>query len=437
MTGLTQQAHQSNKRQLLAIFAIALGVRLALTPLYANLPNGTLDEGFWKHWMERIHEHGVLNIFRTSDTDYVGYHWVLWILATIYDWIGGPYTQTTPSLHILVKVPSIFFDLALIAVVYRVTLVAVDSEDSWRKTSRDMRGLCALAAAAICAFHPAILYDSAVWAQTDAAISAAMLASLVLAFSGRPGWSGFILALGFAVKPHPIILVPLLALVLWRRGRLKAIAQALVSAALTMALVLGPWLVHGDAQRIGSVYATLFTKERQRLSELAWNIWWIPDQVGDPRPNSAAFGWFEVLTYERLAFGLSACATVLAISFAIRNSDFVSMLIAAAYQAFSFYELPIGSHERYLYPLLVLLLPVIFVRPKWLLLYVPVSATFFLNLVVVAPPMRRYMDQYVYGEFGLFVSAIQALLFAVFTVLLLQGVAGRRARSRPLRLTSA
>ncbi len=77
MTDLTPPIDRSPKGQLLAIFALAIGVRLALTPLYARLPNGTLDEGFWTHWMQRIHEHGVLNIFRTSDTDYVGYHWVL------------------------------------------------------------------------------------------------------------------------------------------------------------------------------------------------------------------------------------------------------------------------------------------------------------------------------------------------------------------------
>ncbi len=411
----------STWRTLLAIVAVGLAVRVALTPLYANLPNGTLDEGFWKHWMQRIHEHGVLNIFRTSDTDYVGYHWVLWILATIYDWIGGPYTQTAPTLHILVKVPSILFDLGLIAVVYRVTIYVVGGNDLGAE-SRDTARACGLGAASVLALHPAVLYDSAVWAQTDAAISAVMLVSLVLAFARHPGWSGFAFGLGFAIKPHPIILVPLLAVTLWRAGRVKAVIRWLVASGLTLAMVLFPWLLHGDGQRIADVYETLFTKERQRLSELAWNIWWIPDQLGDPRAKSPAFGLFDALTYERIALVLSASATLLVVSYALRNGALISALIAAAYQAFAFYELPIGSHERYLYPLFVLLLPVVFVRPRWLILYGPLSATFFLNLVVVAPPMRRYMDQYVYSDFGVYVAAIQAVIFAGFTVVLVRGV---------------
>ncbi len=101
------------KHPLATLIVVALVVRLALTPLYAHLPNGLLDEGFWKHWMEIIEREGVLNIFRESDTDYVGYQWVLCLLSLAYGVIGGPYTQTTPSLHILVKVPSIVFDVAL------------------------------------------------------------------------------------------------------------------------------------------------------------------------------------------------------------------------------------------------------------------------------------------------------------------------------------
>ena len=38
-------------RRLIAIVLAALLLRVALLPLYARLPNGYLDEGFWKFWM--------------------------------------------------------------------------------------------------------------------------------------------------------------------------------------------------------------------------------------------------------------------------------------------------------------------------------------------------------------------------------------------------
>ena len=89
------------------IVATALCLRLALAPAYAYLPNDYLDERFWTSWMFAIHDHGILNIFRTSEANYVGYQWVLWLLSIIYDAIGGAYRAGDTRLHLLVKAPSI------------------------------------------------------------------------------------------------------------------------------------------------------------------------------------------------------------------------------------------------------------------------------------------------------------------------------------------
>jgi hypothetical protein len=59
---------------LIALLIVAFAIRLPLLPLWAYLDKGFNDEGFWKNWMVAIHQHGLLNIFRTTDTDYVGYH---------------------------------------------------------------------------------------------------------------------------------------------------------------------------------------------------------------------------------------------------------------------------------------------------------------------------------------------------------------------------
>jgi Gpi18-like mannosyltransferase len=408
---------------LAAIVAAGIAVRLALTPLYAYLPDGLLDEGFWKHWMERIDQHGVLNIFRTSDTDYVGYHWLLWLMSMIYDVIGGPYTQTTPSLHIFVKMPSIIFDVILILVVYRATLMLTANDQSGVPASRlpllATRLSPALVAAAVIAFHPAVLYDSAVWAQTDAAITAAMMGALLLAYSARPLGAGASIALGLAVKPHPVIAGPLLLLTLLRHGGWRAIALAAAAVLAVAAIVLGPWVLHGDTARIIDVYEKLFTPERFRLSELAWNGWWIADTAGDPRPGDAVFGVMSWLTWERLALTLSFAAAALAFAYAWRRPGLWALLIAAAYQAFAFYMLPVGSHERYVYPLLAFLLPAAVLDRRWALLYGAVSATFFLNLIVVAPPVKEFADRWVYSWFGAWVGAANVALFAGMTLALL------------------
>jgi Gpi18-like mannosyltransferase len=405
------------------IIVSALLVRFALTPLYAYLPDGALDEGYWKYWMYHIQDGGFLNVFRTTETDYVGYHWVLWPLAGFYGLFSDTYNDTTPLLHVLVKMPSIAFDVALIFVVYHATRMLVMDRADGEKL--------ALVAAAAIAFHPAVVYDSAVWAQTDSAIAAAMLGAIVLAYRSRPALAGASYTLGLAVKPHPVIIGPLLLLAVLRHGGVRAALLAGAAIAVVAALVLGPWIAHGELGRIVDIYQGLFTRDYHRLSELAWNGWHVFDYAGDPGPGSSLVG---PVTFRLAGLALSACAAVLAIAYAAKRPGLHYALIAAAYQAFAFYALPIGTHERYLYPLFAFLLPVAVIDRRWLWLYVPLSATFFLNLVVVAPPIPNMADRWVYTAFGPSVAVVNMALFAAFTaVLVRESLVAPRKRSVPHR----
>jgi hypothetical protein len=407
---------------LATIIAAGLAVRVALLPLTARLPNNLTDEGFWKHWMEIIHRDGVLNIFRASDTDYVGYHWVLWLLTLVYDVMGGPYTDDDFSLHILVKMPPVLLDVALIVTVFLATRALFRQQGVEERRAQS----AALLAAGIIAFQPAVLYDSAVWGQTDSAISAAMLGAILLAAINRPFTAGAVLALGLAVKPHPVIVGPLVLILLWRSGGWRAIALATVGGLLVAAVVLGPWILHGELGRIIDVYQVLFTKERQRLSELAWNFWWIIDQQGDPLPTDRVAPWLPV-SFKMTGLAISALSAALAVAYAWVRPGLRGALVAAAHRV-RLHAWPVGSHERYLYPFLALLLPAALLDRRWLWLYVSVSVTFFLNLFVVAPPVHSWMDRWVYSDFGTGVAALNTLLFAAFTCMLLLGLRSRRRR---------
>src|SRR5581483_10145246 len=286
----TQPRHRSSvatfsaRRVLIAILVAALLLRAALTPLYAYLPHGFTDEGFWKFWMQHIHDEGVLNIFRTTETDYVGYHWVLWLLSLVYDAIGGPYgNNSSPSLHILVKWPSILFDVALIVVTWAPTR-ALLLREGLAPARAERYGLVA---AAVVALHPAVAYASAVWAQTDSAVAAAMLGSVVLAERGRPGWSGAVWALGFMVKPHPIVVAPVLAMLVLRRSGMTGALRGASAAAAVVLAILAPWLAHGEAGRIAHVYRAVATADYGRLSSAAWNLWWPLDVARRPLPDDA------------------------------------------------------------------------------------------------------------------------------------------------------
>ncbi len=401
---------------LAVLLVCALAIRVALIPLYARLPGGFYDEDFWKLWMQAIHDHGVLNVFRATDSEYLGYQWLLWLLASIYQFIGGSYTQTSPSLHALVKVPSIAFDLMLIVVVYEATRLLYSESTAGSQHDGRRREWAALTAAALFAFQPAVLYDSAIWAQTDAGVTAAMLGSLVLAASRRP-WLGWLVwTLGFLIKPHPVIMLPILVVVTVRAHGWCGAARASTAVPLVVAIVLGPWIAHGDLGRILDTYHRLFTADYERLSSSAWNLWWFVDVASHPHPEDDVGGAW--LTYRMLGLALSAMAGGLAVLAAARLSLLRGALLGAAYASCAFYVLPISTHERYLYPFLALMLPVVVVERRWLWLYIPLSATLVLNLIVVAPPISAWTDRWIESPFSLAVAACNVTLFCVFTMAL-------------------
>ena len=53
----------SGWRSLSLVLLLSLLVRIPFIPLFAYLPDGSLDESDWKGWMQALHEHGFLNIF--------------------------------------------------------------------------------------------------------------------------------------------------------------------------------------------------------------------------------------------------------------------------------------------------------------------------------------------------------------------------------------
>ncbi len=430
-------------RQFLLLVAIAVALRVALFPLFAWLPNGYFDETAWKYWMEQIHQHGVLNIFRTTTTDYVGFHWILWLLSIVYAWIGGPYTATTPSLHVLVKVPPLVFDVALMVTVYAATATlvrgertdrAAAAEGRARQPARTRRGAwtdarvrrLALAAAAVIAFQPAVVYDSAVWAQTDAAVTAAMLGSLVLAARGRPATGWMVWTLGFLLKPQPVIIVPVLLLVTLRGGGVRAIGRSLLGSAAVAGVVLGPWIAHGDGGRIAGVYHGLFLATYPRLSAGAWNLWWFWDLNAAHHSTLDPVPGMTFLTYRMAGGALSLAAAGVAFAYAWMRPGLRGALVAAAYLAFAFYVVPVSTHDRYLYPFFGLLLPVAMLERRWLWLYAPASAVFFANLFASAPPLQSLSGQLVDQRVTLWFAGFNLALFAAFTLTLAWGALPRR-----------
>jgi hypothetical protein len=397
------------------VIGAALALRVALMPYHAYLPGGSMDEHFWTAWMRAIHEHGVLNVFSTTSTNYVGYQWVLWALSIVYGWAGGSYSDPGPGLHLLVKTPSVLADVLLIVVTWHATSALVDEEARKRRL--------ALTAAAVIAFQPAVLYDGAVWAQTDASISVAMLAALLLVFRGRPGWAWAVWTAGFLIKPQPVLLLPVLLVLALRTDGPRGMLRGAMTGAGVTACVLGPWILHGDLHRVTTAYGALMGSDYGRLSVSAWNTWWFADRFGHAAPEDPV-AVLPFMTYRVLGMLLSLCAGTIAGGYLWARTDLRRALIAGAYMAFAFYMLPMSTHERYLFPFLVLLLPVAMIERRWLWLYVPASATLFLNMFVIAPSASSWSGRWVDAPFIWGAAGLNVAVFAAFTAVVASGARG-------------
>jgi hypothetical protein len=198
--------------------------------------------------------------------------------------------------------------------------------------------------------------------------------------------------------------------------------QGALVALVLLVVTLEPWLAHGDGLRIGSTYKDMFSGEYSpfagdaRLSASAWNFWWFTDVASHPQPNDAILVSLPFVTYRVAGLVLSICAGLLALLYLAPRPRLHDTLIAAAYIAFAFYMLPISTHERYLFPFLALMLPVVVVDRGWLRLYVPLSITFFLNLIVVAPPIRELAGVGHESVLSLMIAAVNCGFFMAFTV---------------------
>ena len=410
---------------------VAILMRLPLLPLHTYRWGGGTDSSEYKAWMQVIHEHGILNIFRATQTDYIGYHWVLWLLALVYAPFGDSYSDTAEGLHLLIKVPPLIFEAGLVVAIYFVTRSFVAEVQGRGRTPWLAPTTAAIVMAAVIALHPASLYDAAAWGQIDAATALAMLLSVFFVVRKQYFLAGAIWGVGFVIKPQPVVVAPLLAVLAFDRGDWRSLLK-LAAGGLIAGFIVGlPWVLHGDLRRIGGIYKSLVYEDLGRLSGNSWNFWWFRDLSGDYGPNDRIVAGLP-LTYRTAGTMLTGVFVLLALAYAWAKPGLERALIAAAYMVFAFWMLSTSSHDRYLYPLLALLLPVIAVERKWLLLYIPLSITFTINIIVSAPPSEGWAHDVLESPFSLAMASVNLVLFAAYTVVLVQGLSPLRSELRSL-----
>lgn len=416
---------------LLALLAVALAVRLPLLPLTAHLSGDYSDLLIFKQWAALIHEGGLANVYEDPGVNYIGYNYFLWAAGLVYGWLSPQFDTSSFRLDLLVKAPPVLFDLLLVWATFAVSSrllerhpEAVDGASQrfpiLRRLPMPPSVALALLPAAAVAFAPALVYDSTVWAQTDGVITFFILSAVLALATGRPAIALFLWAVGFTIKPQPLFVLPLLLAFAFWQWRWKGLGKAVIGAAAGLGLMYGYWLVNGKGAELLHVYEMLFTPQ-PTLSMQAWNLWWLPAIHTQPLPDDTLLSIGGAsLGYKNASMLLFGAAALLALAYLRRHRDLTGLLEACAFMAFAFYMLPVSVHERYLYPFFVLAAPVLVMRPRWLLLYAPLSVTFFLNVFIVGPAYKPFATRFLYSELTVGVAALHTLIFGLLSLALLR-----------------
>lgn len=392
---------------LAAIVVIGIATRLFFTPMEGY----GFDIGVNRGWAASAAHFGLIHSYRVQLYGNMLPNYPPLSLG-IFDVVGkiigaGDTTFNEESMlfHIAIKIPGILAD-AIICVLLFFCLKRAGKRD-----------IICLLGSLVYALHPAVIYDTAVWGQSDAIVVIFIVAALLAVASERWILSGVMCALALLSKPHAMLFAPLFAYVFLLQP--KAFVRAFSAFALTMFVALLPFALGGSGQQVLGVY-THSVGYYPTLTSGAYNLWWslFADKANDIQDTTLFFG---TLPYRTFALGLFAVlyATLLS-SFRSafwkkQKSEHLNVLMLLAIAALvnqAYFTFNVEMHERYLFPYMALGLPMLFFNKRTALMYVLTSLCFFINLVGILP--FTFFDKALYTEFPLldaFIGTAQVWLF--------------------------
>lgn len=270
-------------------------------------------------------------------------------------------------------------------------------------------------------FHPAVLYDSAVWGQTDTIYTFFIVAALAASMHRSMMLVGFLLALAVLSKMQTLAIAPLV-LTLLLLGTKRQFLQVLLGAASAALLVFLPFAAGGTLREAFSVF-TGSIGYYNIVSSAAYNLWWalLGDEAGRMQDTDLLFGLVTYRTAGLLIFALVAFIAMILLARTLKqgrkpvpkpDTRTIALFLGAALLASAFFLFNTEMHERYMFPVVALGLPVAFWSRKAAWLYIATTGLYFMNLLGWLPMVL--FDRALYETFHSLDIAIATAQVIVF-----------------------
>lgn len=358
-------------------------VRIILAPLAEH---GDVINYYW--WAKDIYENGLLGFYErhipnampptyppvTSYFFYLsaafqGLLWkVFWFLnisikafpSNLVFWL-----ESERGWYFVNKLPAIFADLGIVYVVYLLVKKI--------KTAKNAK-----IAALLFGLLPPFWYSSAVWGQTDSIFALFMLMAFYLLFEGKMVFSGIFYLLSFLTKPTSFFALPIFALYWLKKGKFKSLAVTAILALGLIFILYFPFHPSGTLPWVVEFYQNSLGGELDYIVANAFNFWGLVHGFGNVSETASFLG----LPSHFVGYATYSALLVYWIYVFLKTrkvSPSFLLLLSALISFSAFLFLP-RMHERYFYPVLLLLLPLVSLDKKTRNVFYLVSFIHVVNL---------------------------------------------------------
>lgn len=409
----------------------AFAVRIALS---CYLEGHKTDIGCFTIWGNNLSSGGFKSFYNPSSgmPDYPpGYMYVLGLMSSIAKAFGHGVYDSFGNYDLVyvafIKLPSIIADLAAAYLVYRLA-------------SKRLRFAPAFLLSALVAFHPVMIYISGGWGQIDQILTILIVLAILALNSNKPILGGVIYGFAILMKPQALMVGPLMALAYFfyvfdpdffknseyvcKDDLNKRLIKTGIAVAAAVALIIISAIPFATKELplfklIWNKYLGTATSYKY-ASVNAYNIFTLFGKNWKPTSDKGFLG---------LSFGtLGTLGMIVSVVFGGvlywfgRKKNRGALYLAAAFTFVSLFTLGHYMHERYLFPMLLLLFMAYIYYHDRRLMYAMLAytATAMVNCVAAF-----YYSKY--HEFGLYwddrivfwCSLANVLLFIAFTALLI------------------
>lgn len=382
--------------EMLAIACFAIGLIIRLHWLAAD----GYDFDVWtnKNWGISVVKFGFIESYSTqvNNTILPNYPPISVIVFALTNYVASVLDAVTNiDLGVLqtitIKLPANIADIGISVVLYLFSSMYTSKERSFL-----IAGLYFL--------HPASMYNSAYWGQTDSIFTLCSLLTVYFLCKNRFKLAGTIAAIGILCKMQAIIFFPLFGLyaILQKKQPIKKLCESLIAFIATVALIALPFIVAGKGDLLLNVYIGS-VGYYPTTSMFAYNIWWLlygDNQISD---ETLLLHIISLKNIGLILFSLTYLSSVVFFgkkqwSNCDTKQKNAVFLMCMAIVSGGFFLCNTQMHERYLYPFIVFLLPLLATKKQFILPYILISLCHFWNLVGVLPYSK--FDKMLFAKFA-------------------------------------